>query len=130
MSAVEMLRAIGDGQTPDFTGQRVCVVGGGNVAMDVARSAVRLRRREGVTSSTVAASADMTAQDAEIAGAQRRGLRDRSSSRPRCAIEVDEAGTRRGLARPAADHRRACDARPPRARERRERAGASYRVRA
>lgn len=42
ISAVEMLRASGEGNPMDFTGQRVIVVGGGNVAMDVARSAVRL----------------------------------------------------------------------------------------
>ena len=35
MSAVEMLRAIGDDVMPDFTGKRVVVIGGGNVAMDV-----------------------------------------------------------------------------------------------
>ena len=40
-SAVQMLRAVGDGEMPDYTGQRVCVVGGGNVAMDVARTSVR-----------------------------------------------------------------------------------------
>ncbi len=40
-SAVKMLRAIGDDELPDLSGQRVCVIGGGNVAMDVARSAVR-----------------------------------------------------------------------------------------
>ena len=44
ISAVEMLRAVGDGNAPDFTGKRVAVIGGGNVAMDVARSAVRLSR--------------------------------------------------------------------------------------
>ena len=42
ISAVEMLRKIGDGDMPDFTGRNISVIGGGNVAMDVARSAVRL----------------------------------------------------------------------------------------
>ena len=42
ISAVEMLRAIGDNEMPDFTGKQVVVIGGGNVAMDVCRSAVRL----------------------------------------------------------------------------------------
>ena len=37
-SAVEMLRAIGDDEIPDYTGKKVVVIGGGNVAMDVARS--------------------------------------------------------------------------------------------
>lgn len=42
MSAVEMLRSIGDDVMPDFTGKRVVVIGGGNVAMDVTRSSIRL----------------------------------------------------------------------------------------
>ena len=42
ISAVEFLRAIGDGKYPDLTGKKVCVIGGGNVAMDVARSSIRL----------------------------------------------------------------------------------------
>ena len=68
VSAVEMLRGIGDDQLPDFTGKDIIVIGGGNVAMDVARSAVRLgakrlriayrRRRE-----------DMTAMPEEVEGA-------------------------------------------------------------
>lgn len=40
--AVEMLRGIGDEYMPDFEGKTVAVVGGGNVAMDVARTAKRL----------------------------------------------------------------------------------------
>ena len=39
ISAVEMLREVGRGRMPDFTGKRVSVIGGGNVAMDVTRSA-------------------------------------------------------------------------------------------
>ena len=42
MSAVEMLRAIGDDVMPDFTGKQVVVIGGGNVAMDAARCSKRL----------------------------------------------------------------------------------------
>jgi len=68
LSAVQMLRAIGDEDMPDFTGMDVCVVGGGNVAMDVARSAIRCgaktvnivyRRRK----------IDMTALPEEVEGA-------------------------------------------------------------
>lgn len=36
LSAVEMLRALGDEVRPDFSHERVCVIGGGNVTMDVA----------------------------------------------------------------------------------------------
>ena len=42
MSAVEMLRRIGDDDMPDFKDKTVVVVGGGNVAMDAARTALRL----------------------------------------------------------------------------------------
>ena len=42
ISAVEMLRGIGDDEMPDYYGKNVVVICGGNVAMDVARSSVRL----------------------------------------------------------------------------------------
>ncbi len=72
LSAVEMLRAIGDDMTPSFENERVCVIGGGNVAMDVARSAVRCGA-EKVTIVYRRRVADMTAQDEEIAGAEAEG---------------------------------------------------------
>ncbi len=42
---LEFLRRVRDGQGPDLTGKRVVVVGGGNVAIDAARTAVRLGAR-------------------------------------------------------------------------------------
>ncbi len=39
---LEFLRRVREGQTPDLKGKRVVVVGGGNVAIDAARTAVRL----------------------------------------------------------------------------------------
>lgn len=42
ISAVEMLREVGRNRMPDFKGKRVVVIGGGNVAMDCTRSAIRL----------------------------------------------------------------------------------------
>jgi len=40
-SALDMLGEISRGNKPDYTGKKVAVIGGGNVAMDAARSAVR-----------------------------------------------------------------------------------------
>ncbi|MDO4589875.1 MAG: NAD(P)-binding protein [Slackia sp.] len=74
VSAVSLLRGIGDGVMPDWRGRDVCVVGGGNVAMDAARTAVRL----GAAHVTVAYRrriADMTALPEEIEGAIADGCR-------------------------------------------------------
>ena len=68
MSAVEMLRSIGNDVMPDFTGKRVVVIGGGNVAMDVTRSSIRLGA-EKVTCVYRRRIEDMTAAREEIDGA-------------------------------------------------------------
>ncbi len=81
LSAVDMLRSIGDNEAPDFSGERVCVVGGGNVAMDVARSAVRCGA-EKVTIVYRRRVIDMTAQDEEIAGAEAEGCEILSLNAP------------------------------------------------
>jgi len=39
---LDLLADVANGKSPDFTGKRVVVVGGGNVAMDVARVSLRL----------------------------------------------------------------------------------------
>lgn len=89
MSAVELLGAIGDGDYPDFTGKRAVVVGGGNVAMDCARTAVRAgadvsvvyrRRLE-----------DMTALPAEVESAIAEGVEMLTLEAP-VRIEADEQG--------------------------------------
>lgn len=94
-SAVEMLRAIGDGDVPDYTGKRVIVIGGGNVAMDVARSSIRLgaskvsivyRRRK----------ADMTALEEEVVGAEAEGCDVLELMSP-VRIKQDEEGNAIGL---------------------------------
>lgn len=94
-SAVKMLRAIGDDELPDLSGQRVCVIGGGNVAMDVARSAVRCGA-EKVSIVYRRRICDMTAQDAEIAGAQAEGCEVLEFTAP-LAIETGEEGRVTGL---------------------------------
>lgn len=68
LSAVEMLRGIGDDEMPDYSGKNVVVIGGGNVAMDVARSSVRLGA-ETVTIVYRRTKGDMTALPDEIEGA-------------------------------------------------------------
>lgn len=90
-----MLRAIGDDEIPDYRGQRVCVIGGGNVAMDVARSAVRAGASK-VSIVYRRRAADMTAQDEEIAGAQAEGCELLELNAP-VRIEHDEAGKVCGL---------------------------------
>ena len=95
ISAVEMLRKIGDDEMPDFTGKRVLVIGGGNVAMDVARSSVRLgaetvgivyRRRR----------VDMTALKEEVDGAAEEGCQVLELQAP-VRIEKDEDGNAAAL---------------------------------
>ncbi len=93
--AVEMLRGIGDDAMPNFKKKSVVVIGGGNVAMDVARTAKRLgasevsivyrRRRD-----------DMTALPDEIGGAIAEGcslLQLKAPSR----IETTKQGQVRAL---------------------------------
>ena len=63
-----MLRQIGDDEYPDFTGQSVVVVGGGNVAIDVARSAVRLGAKK-VSIVYRRRKEDMPAMKEEVEGA-------------------------------------------------------------
>ena len=72
MSAVEMLRGIGDGDMPDFTGKHVVVIGGGNVAMDVTRSSIRLGA-EKVSCVYRRRIEDMTALPDEVTGAMAEG---------------------------------------------------------
>ncbi len=90
ISAVEMLHNIGLGEKPDFRGKRVAVIGGGNVAMDAARTSIRLgaddvkivyRRRKD----------DMTALLEEIEGAEAEGCELVTLQAP-ARVEADEDG--------------------------------------
>ena len=74
VSAVDLLGAIGDGDYPDFTGKRVVVVGGGNVAMDCARTSVRAGADE-VSVVYRRRKDDMTALPAEVESASPRAWR-------------------------------------------------------
>lgn len=90
ISAVELLGSIGDGNKPDFTGKNIVIVGGGNVAMDVTRTSMRLgaasvkcvyrRRKE-----------DMTALPEEIEGAIAEGCEVVELKAPvRIALDAEE----------------------------------------
>lgn len=72
-SAVELLRQIGDEEYPDFKGKKVVVVGGGNVAIDAARSAVRLGADK-VTIVYRRRKVDMPAMKEEVEGAIAEGV--------------------------------------------------------
>lgn len=90
LSAVEMLGQIGHGNLPDLKGKRVVVIGGGNVAMDCARSAVRC----GATAVTLAVrerQVDMTALKSEIQGAIEEGCELMTMYAP-SKIRLDENG--------------------------------------
>ena len=90
ISAVELLREIGDDEMPDFTGKEIVVIGGGNVAMDVARSAVRLGAKR-VRIAYRRRRVDMTAMEEEIEGAIEEGCELLDLHAP-LKIEVDENG--------------------------------------
>ena len=95
ISAVDMLREIGDGAYPDFTGKRVIVVGGGNVAMDCARTAVRAKAK---TVSIVyrRRQEDMTALPAEVEGAIAEGI-ELLTLRAPIRVEADAQGNAAAL---------------------------------
>ena len=90
MSAVEMLRSIGDGEMPDFKDRDIIVIGGGNVAMDVARSAVRLGAKR-VRIAYRRRKVDMTALPEEVEGAIAEGCEVLDLHAP-LSIEKDGQG--------------------------------------
>ncbi len=74
--AADFLQEVANGNAPDLTGKKVVLIGGGNVAMDAARTAVRLnaesihvftRKRD-----------DYTALESEIESAMQEGVRFRT----------------------------------------------------
>lgn len=89
VSAVDLLGAIGDGDYPDFTGKRVVVVGGGNVAMDAARTARRLGAE--VTVVYRRGREEMPARAEEVHHAEQEGIRFQLLTNP-TRILGDEKG--------------------------------------
>jgi NADPH-dependent glutamate synthase beta subunit-like oxidoreductase len=90
ISAVELLRGVGEGNAPDFTGKRVCVIGGGNVSMDATRTAVRLGAEQ-VTCVYRRRVEDMTALAEEIEEAMAEGCQILPLQAP-ARIEADGEG--------------------------------------
>ena len=90
ISAVELLRGVGEGNVPDFTGKKVCVIGGGNVSMDATRTAVRLGAEQ-VTCVYRRRVEDMTALAEEIEEAMAEGCQILPLQAP-SRIEADEEG--------------------------------------
>ena len=88
--AADMLRGIGDGECPDYTGKKVAVSGGGNVAMDCCRTAVRCGAAE-VNCIYRRRLEDMTALPAEVESAMQEGVEMLTLQSP-VGIELDESG--------------------------------------
>lgn len=89
-SAVKMLREVGYDRYPDYTGKKVVVIGGGNVAMDCARTAVRANA-EKVSIVYRRRQKDMTALPAEVEGAIAEGVELLTLQAP-MRVEADENG--------------------------------------
>jgi len=90
ISAVSLLRGIGEGDVPDFTGKKVCVIGGGNVSMDATRTALRLGAEQ-VTCVYRRRVEDMTALAEEIEEAMAEGCQILPLQAP-ARIETDADG--------------------------------------
>lgn len=95
ISAVEMLRDIGDGVYPDYRGKKIAVIGGGNVAMDCVRTAVRAGAEE-VNLVYRRRIEDMTALKEEIESAIAEGVEMLTLKAP-LSVEMDESGACRAL---------------------------------
>jgi len=91
ISAVKLLSDMGDDNPPDFKGKNVVVIGGGNVAMDAARTSVRLGAKS-VKCVYRRRVADMTALGEEIEGAIAEGV-DIITLKAPVRFECDSSGS-------------------------------------
>lgn len=87
-SAVQFLRNVGQNIIMDLTGKEVAVIGGGNVTMDVVRTAKRLGAKK-VSAVYRRRAADMTALPIEIEGAVAEGIEMQTLKAP-ASLDVDE----------------------------------------
>lgn len=95
LSAVHFLRDVEEKRSPDLSGQEVAVIGGGNVSMDVVRTAKRLGAKK-VSIVYRRRVADMTALPAEIEGAIAEGIEVQTLMAP-SKIKIDENGHVEGI---------------------------------
>ncbi len=87
MPGVEYLRKMNLGEKVDL-GESVAVIGGGNVAMDCARSAIRLGVKE-VNLVYRRSRDEMPANKAEIDAAEEEGIKFHLLANPTCILEKD-----------------------------------------
>ncbi len=122
--AVQMLRDIASGQPPDLAGRRVVVIGGGDTAMDAARSAWRLGAGE-VHLVYRRERADMPATPEEIEGAEEEGVQFHFLLTPAAVLgdehvtgvrlqrqrlgDFDSSGRRRPVGLPGSEFDMPCD---------------------
>ena len=92
--AADFLQQVASGQAPDLTGKRVALIGGGNVAMDAARTAVRLNARS--VHVFTRKRDDYTALENEIEAAMQEGVRFRTLL-SFLNIELDDGGAVRAI---------------------------------
>lgn len=90
ISAVDLLRDVGLEKEIDFSGKKVAIIGGGNVAMDCARTAVRAKA-ERVSIVYRRQEKDMTASPVEVRGAIEEGVELFTLQAP-LKVEADETG--------------------------------------
>ncbi|MFO7952377.1 MAG: FAD-dependent oxidoreductase [Bacillota bacterium] len=87
MPGVEYLRKINLGEKVDL-GEKIAVIGGGNVAMDCARSALRLGVKE-VYLIYRRSRTEMPANEAEVDAAEEEGIIFHMLANPTCILEED-----------------------------------------
>lgn len=95
ISAIELLRNVGEGNAMDFSGKEVAVIGGGNVTMDAVRTAKRLGAKK-VSVVYRRRIADMTALPSEIEGAIAEGIEMQTLRAP-SRLSIDENNHVKGI---------------------------------
>jgi heterodisulfide reductase subunit A-like polyferredoxin len=93
ISGLEFLREVRLGQTPDLKGKRVAVIGGGNVAMDAARTAQRLGASQTLITYRRGRE-EMPAHSVEVDEAEREGVKLHLLANP---VEIHGDGDGQGV---------------------------------